>query len=274
MPDIIEVEFKGDRRLCFSNPHGLETKVGDRIVVQVEKGEDLGTVVRKGCPPEGDPPDASYPPVLRLANDEELKVARQLRNRETDALMVCRERILALELPMKLVDIEMQFDGGRMCLYFTAERRVDFRGLVRDLAAIFRTRVEMHQIGAREEARRVSGYGPCGRKLCCATFLRDFEPVTIKMAKEQNPSTAPTKMSGVCGRLVCCLWYERWFYDDAHHRFPKIGATVSSPKGPARVTRIDLFREHLYLTHEDSTQEIISIDRLAKDKRGHWQISQ
>jgi cell fate regulator YaaT (PSP1 superfamily) len=205
---LIQVGFKGHRiELCIL-PEGLDLEVGAVVVVDADRGFDVGTVLRCGrgiLIPNRKRPTRQ---ILRRASPEEISRIDPLRKQEIDALQTCRKRVESFGLPMHTVDAEFQFDGNRVTFYFTAEGRVDFRALVRDLAKIFRTRIELRQIHPREAARRQGGAGPCGREICCARFLQTFEPVTLKMAKRQKLALAPQRISGICGRLLCCLIFD------------------------------------------------------------------
>jgi hypothetical protein len=184
--------------------------------------------------------------------------------KEVEAFKVCRERIEERELKMKLVDVECRFDGNRITFYFTAEKRVDFRELVKDLASVYRTRIELRQIGVRDEAKRIGGFGSCGRKFCCTTFLREFEPVTLKMAKEQHLSLSPSKISGACGRLMCCLMYEVDAYRKALHSYPKVGSRLKLGDREVQVNRVDIFREGVFVTDSEGGEDFIPLDGLSK----------
>lgn len=251
---VLEIVFKGRRREHYANAHHLPLREGDYVIVQAERGEDLGRVhhssewVSNAIAPEG------LKPVLRLARPEDLQRLEQNRGREERAFIQCRDRIGQRDLEMKLVDCEFQLDGNRVTFYFTAEKRVDFRELVKDLASIFRTRIELRQIGVRDEAGRIGGVGTCGRELCCATWLREFEPITLKMAKDQGLSPSPSKISGACGRLKCCLRYELDFYKESAREFPKAGSRLTLEEVEWEVGRVDIFHRTLHL-REDSGKE-------------------
>jgi len=207
-PATVCVLFKGRRIEALVNPDGVPAEPGALVLVEAERGVDLGEVI--AVPPNCQHARRDSKPrrVLRLATPEELELRSRLREEEAAALVVVKERVARFGLPMHLVDAEYQFDRNRVTFYFTADHRVDFRELVRDLAAIFRTRIELRQIGTREASRRLGGMGPCGRELCCCSFLWDFERVTLQMAREQNLAISPSRLSGICGRLLCCLTYE------------------------------------------------------------------
>jgi cell fate regulator YaaT (PSP1 superfamily) len=244
---VVEIIFKGRRREYFANTRDLPLREGDYVIVQAERGEDLGRVhhgsewVKAAIAAEG------HRAVLRPARPEDMIRLDQNRAREERAYIQCRDRIAHRALEMKLVDCEFQLDGNRVTFFFTAEKRVDFRELVKDLASIFRTRIELRQIGVRDESGRIGGVGTCGRELCCATWLREFEPITLKMAKDQGLSPSPSKISGACGRLKCCLRYELDFYKEAAREFPKIGSRLTLADGEWEVGRVDIFHRTLQL---------------------------
>ena len=251
---VLEIVFKGRRREHYANIHRLPLREGDYVIVQAERGEDLGRIhhssewVSAAIAPEG------LKAVLRAARPEDLQRLEANRTREERAFIQCRDRIVQRDLEMKLVDCEFQLDGNRVTFYFTAEKRVDFRELVKDLASIFRTRIELRQIGVRDEAGRIGGVGTCGRELCCATWLREFEPITLKMAKDQGLSPSPSKISGACGRLKCCLRYELDFYKESAREFPKIGSRLTLEDAEWEVGRVDIFHRTLHL-RDDTGKE-------------------
>lgn len=208
MPEVVGVRFKKAGKVYYFDPDGIKLLQDDFAIVETARGIEFGQVV---VGPKDVPDGELVLPlkkVLRKATNEDIKQVEENRKKESKALEICQQKVLAHNLPMKLVGVEYTFDAGKIIFYFTAEGRVDFRELVKDLAAVFRTRIELRQIGVRDEAKMLGGLGPCGRGLCCATFLGDFEPVSIRMAKDQNLSLNPTKISGICGRLMCCLKYE------------------------------------------------------------------
>ncbi len=214
MVRVVGVRFKKACKVYDFNANDLDLRIGDTVIVEVEKGLGMGTVVYG--PLDRDPDSLVQPlkNVIRKADEVDLERQRYNIEREREAFRICRERIERFNLPMKLVRVEYLFDSSKAIFYFTSETRVDFRELVKDLAGQFHTRIEMRQIGVRDEAKMVGGIGPCGRELCCSLFLCDFEPVTVKMAKEQNLALNPSKISGICGRLMCCLTFEHELYKD------------------------------------------------------------
>ena len=249
MYDFIEVAFKGERKLIYTNPQQFPFKVGDYIIVEADKGEDLGQVNQVGTLLSKKKSDEKLKSIVRKPDKEDLKKVEDNREKEKIAFVVCKEKIEKHGLKMKLVDVEYQFDGNKITFYFTAERRVDFRELVKDLAAQYKVRIELRQIGVRDEARRIGGYGICGRKLCCTTFLKEFEPITTQCAKEQFLPLNPQKLSGVCGRLMCCLNYERKYYLDILKKFPPIESEIKTSKGVATLEKIDVFTEEAILKY-------------------------
>ncbi len=246
---VLEIGFKGNRKEYFSNPLQFPFRIGDYAIVEADRGEDLGVVLQVGilASLKGIEDEKALKKILRKPNAQDLKRYEENRAMERDAFAVCKEKIEKHRLNMKLVDVEYQYDRNKLTFYFTAERRVDFRELVKDLASVYRTRIELRQIGVRDEARRLGGYGPCGRQLCCTSFLMEFDPITTQFAKEQNLPLNPTKLSGVCGRLKCCLRFEQEFYQQANRRFPGVGSKIQTPEGVGIVERIDILKEEIYL---------------------------
>jgi cell fate regulator YaaT (PSP1 superfamily) len=229
--------------------------VGDLAIVEADKGEDLGKVVLldpKKVQKKGNEPLKN---VLRAASPEDIQKHESNTEKEKAAFKVCRQKIEAASLPMKLVDVEYQLDGNKITFYFTADKRIDFRQLVRELAAEYRVRIELRQIGVRDEAKRCDGYGVCGRRLCCSSFLRSFDPITTQAAKDQNLPLNPQKLSGVCGRLMCCLNYERQFYQEERRKFPALDSVVRTKKGSGRVEKIDVFKKEVCLRYQSGEWE-------------------
>jgi len=262
MAKILEVEFKGGRRTFYDNPQEFPFMIGDLAVVQADKGEDLGQVVNMGTLVDQRAGDQVYPAVIRKPSMKDLERLKENQKLERDAFFDGRKRIDEHGLNMKLVDVEYQFDRNKITFFFTSEKRVDFRALVRDLAGRYRTRIELRQIGVRDEAKRIGGVGVCGRRLCCESFLREFEPVVTQFAKEQNLSLNPTKLSGICGRLMCCLLYEREFYAETAKQIPEVGAEVQIPKGKGTLKKISVFEESAVIQMENGTEEKISLEEL------------
>ncbi|NLL52644.1 MAG: stage 0 sporulation family protein [Peptococcaceae bacterium] len=213
MAKVVGIRFKKAGKIYFFLPGGLDLKPNDHVIVETARGMEYGKVI---LPLREIPPDEIVAPlkeVLRKATPEDEEIYRKNKHKEKEAFDICLQKISSHELPMKLIDVEYTFDSNKIIFSFTAEGRVDFRELVKDLAAVFRTRIELRQIGVRDEAKMIGGLGSCGRELCCASFLGDFEPVSIRMAKDQNLSLNPAKISGICGRLMCCLKYENGCYE-------------------------------------------------------------
>ena len=243
MAKVIGVQFQNNGKVYYFNPGGLELHAGDYVIVDTERGEDLAEVALESFdfqPTEKDPP---LKDILRAATEQDIRTASENRAREKEAFSICQKKIQEHKLEMKLVSVEYAFDGNKILFYFTANGRVDFRSLVKDLASVFKTRIELRQIGVRDEARMLGGLGPCGRPICCRAFLNDFQPVSIKMAKEQNLSLNPTKISGVCGRLMCFLKYEQDQYEQVRKKMPKVGREVGTPDGKGTVTELNIVRE-------------------------------
>ncbi len=263
--EIIQVEFKGERRDYFVNKKHLPIKVGDYVVVQVERGRDIGRVTRIG---EVLRKITKIRPVtqevLRKATDEDMRKFEENKVKEEEARKVCEQKIAEHGLDMKLVDVEYQLDRTKITFFFTADERVDFRELVKDLAGIYKTRIELRQIGVRDEAKRLGGIGTCGRRYCCTTFLHEFEPVTSRMARDQNLTLNPSKISGACGRLMCCLAFEREYYMEVAKRLPKIGSKIMTPYGEATVTKIDIFSQAVVAEDENGNEMMLTLEMLER----------
>ncbi|WMJ22552.1 stage 0 sporulation family protein [Paludicola sp. MB14-C6] len=240
MAEVIGVRFKSVGKIYYFDPQGSTFTVGQNVIVETARGVECGEVVLPNR--EVDVNDIVSPlkPVMRLANEEDFKIIENNAIKEKEAFEICLQKIDKHKLDMKLVDVEYTFDNNKILFYFTADGRVDFRELVKDLAAVFRTRIELRQIGVRDESKMLGGLGVCGRPFCCATFLGEFQPVSIKMAKEQSLSLNPTKISGTCGRLMCCLKYEQNVYEELLSITPKIGAYVDTPDGKGTVVDLNL----------------------------------
>lgn len=230
MPEIIGVQFKENGKAYYFDPQGIQVEKGQMVIVENAQGVDCGKCVT----PNRDLPedfDRELKPVLRIATPEDLNQVEENKKKADHAFEVCLEKIAKHGLDMKLVSVEYAFDCSKILFYFTADGRVDFRELVKDLASVFRTRIELRQVGVRDEAKMLGGIGICGREFCCSRFLGDFQPVTIKMAKEQNLSLNPVKISGTCGRLMCCLGYEEEAYEYLNRITPRPGTPVKTPGG-------------------------------------------
>lgn len=247
MTEIIGVRFKNVGKIYYFSPGELTIPEGEKVIVETARGVECGDVVFGNKMVEDDEIVAPLKAVIRLANEDDLKQIESNKLREKEALNICDEKIQKLGLKMSLVDAEYTFDNSKLLFYFTAENRVDFRELVKELASIFRTRIELRQIGVRDEAKMMGGLGICGRQFCCSSFLGDFQPVSIKMAKEQSLSLNPTKISGACGRLMCCLKYEQDGYEELLKITPKFGAIVDTPSGRGTVTDVNLISGKMHV---------------------------
>ncbi len=238
--EIIGIRFADAGKVYYFSPCGVEFKRGDKAVVETARGMECGDVVL----PNRDIPESSLvsplKKIIRKADENDVRTMEQNAVREKEIMRVFTEKIHAHKLDMKPIDVEITFDGSKILFYFTSDGRVDFRELVKDLAAVYRTRIELRQIGVRDEAKMLGGLGICGRPFCCSSFLGDFQPVSIKMAKEQSLSLNPTKISGTCGRLMCCLKYEQNCYEDFLRTTPKVGAYVETPEGRGSVEEVNL----------------------------------
>ena len=240
MATIIGVRFKNTGKVYYFNPGDSVFKKGDLAVVETARGTECGEVVIPNKEVSDSTIVKPLKPVLRAATPEDRRRVRENEEKEQRAMKICQEKILAHKLDMKLVDVEYTFDNSKILFYFTADGRVDFRNLVKDLASVFRTRIELRQIGVRDEAKMLGGLGICGRPFCCSQFLGEFQPVSIKMAKEQGLSLNPTKISGSCGRLMCCLKYEQDTYESLLRMTPKTGSVVTTKEGKGVVTETNL----------------------------------
>ncbi|MCM3791161.1 stage 0 sporulation family protein [Domibacillus indicus] len=248
MCNVVGVRFKQAGKIYYFDPGDLGIQKEDYVIVETVRGVEYGHVVVG--PKEVDEDDVVLPlkKVIRTADQKDRLAVQENSEAAIQAFETCTSKITEHNLDMKLVDVEYTFDRNKVIFYFTADGRVDFRELVKDLASIFRTRIELRQIGVRDEAKMLGGIGPCGRMLCCSTFLGDFEPVSIKMAKDQNLSLNPAKISGLCGRLMCCLKYENDEYEDARRELPDVGQKVTTPSGNGRVTGLNIL-ERLVQVH-------------------------
>ncbi|CAJ1004627.1 MULTISPECIES: stage 0 sporulation family protein [Bacillales] len=240
MYEVVGVRFKKAGKIYYFDPDRLPIEKDSHVIVETARGVEYGKVVigRKQVADK----DVVLPlkKVIRMANERDAKQVEENKQAAKNAFSICQTKIKEHNLEMKLVDVEYTFDRNKIIFYFTADGRVDFRELVKDLASVFRTRIELRQIGVRDEAKMLGGIGPCGRLLCCSTFLGDFEPVSIKMAKDQNLSLNPAKISGLCGRLMCCLKYENDNYESTRDEMPDIGAMVTTPMGEGRVVSVNV----------------------------------
>jgi len=264
MPQTVEVRFKGNRKGLYDWAGADDQlRMRDAVIVDADRGQDLGrisavgeTALKKcgsscgGCA-SGEAPPGDRAPIMRRASREEVSTHEELRRSEEDVRRQIIQRVRAHDLPMKISDVEWQWDRKKLTIYFTSDKRVDFRNLVRELAGQFKTRIELRQIGVRDEAARLSGVGRCGREYCCSTWLTELSPVNLGLAKDQRLSLNPSQISGGCGRLLCCLKYEHEFYVTTRKRFPKEGRMVLTSRGQEKVVAVDLFRERVFLRNEE-----------------------
>ena len=254
--EVVDIQFRPGQKVYFFDPAGHTLTAGDPVIIDTARGPEYGictggnhTVARKDIV-------APLRPVLRKANEQDQKTARENQEKEKKAYNICLQKIAEQGLDMQLVSAECAFDGSRILFFFTADERVDFRELVKNLASVFHTRIELRQIGVRDKAKMVGGLGICGRPFCCASFLDDFQPVSIKMAKTQNLSLNPTKISGTCGRLMCCLKYEQDAYEDLLRTAPKAESFVDTPEGRGTVVEVDLLRQRVKVKMEENPDSI------------------
>lgn len=247
MTEVISVKFKDGGKAYYFDPVGNKVPVGSKVIVETQSGKELGTVSAENHKVEDENIVKPLCKMLRFATEKDFKKIEENKQKEKDALSVCESMVEKHKLDMKLVNVEYSFDGSRIVFFFTADGRVDFRELVKDLAAHFHTRIELRQIGVRDEAKMLGGIGICGQPYCCKQFLNDFQTVSIKMAKEQGLSLNPTKVSGSCGRLMCCLKYEQDAYEHLNSFTPNVGATVKTPDGLAVVTDVNLITGNLFV---------------------------
>ena len=237
MKTIIGVRFRKPGKIYFFDPGYLKVEKGSNVIVETSMGQEMGEVMIANREIPDSKVTEPLKKIIRVATPKDIEHQKENKEKEKEAFKICEEKIKKHQLDMNLTEVEYKFDNSKIVFYFTADGRIDFRELVKDLAAIFHTRIELRQIGVRDEIKRIGGNGMCGRELCCCSFLRNFETVSIKMAKEQNISLNPTKISGNCGRLMCCLKYEQEVYDEKLSRLPKIGAIVKTEDGEGEVVR-------------------------------------
>ncbi len=270
MVEVVDIQFRPGQKVYYFAPGDLALQAGDHVIIDTARGAEFGicaagnhTIPQK---------DVVTPlrSVLRKANEQDEKTVEENREKEEKAFRVCQEKIQEQGLDMQLVSAEVAFDGSKILFFFTADERVDFRELVKTLASVFHTRIELRQIGVRDKAKMVGGFGICGRPFCCASFLDDFQPVSIKMAKTQNLSLNPTKISGTCGRLMCCLKYEQDAYEDLLREAPKAESFVDTPEGRGTVTEVDLLRQRVKVRMENQPETILTFanDQIAVLRSG------
>jgi cell fate regulator YaaT (PSP1 superfamily) len=264
--DVVGVRFKKAGKIYYFDPGDLSIEKNDFVIVETVRGVEFGKVViaRK----QVDEHDVVLPlkKVVRIADQKDRMIVDENKQAAQEAYEVCSGKVNEHQLDMKLVDVEYTFDRNKVIFYFTADGRVDFRELVKDLAAIFRTRIELRQIGVRDEAKMLGGIGPCGRMLCCSTFLGDFDPVSIKMAKDQNLSLNPTKISGLCGRLMCCLKYENDEYEAAKELLPDLGEFISTPHGSGKVVGLNILERIIQVEFKEQERVLeFTLEELMKE---------
>lgn len=255
MKNIVGVRFKKPGKIYFFDPENLKISNGSFVIVETAQGEEYGQVVISNRQLPDEKIEKPLKKVIRVATYKDQKKYEANKEKEKEAFKICEDKIKQHKLEMTLIDVEFKFDNSKVLFYFTAEGRIDFRDLVKDLAAVFKTRIELRQIGVRDEVKRIGGNGVCGRELCCCSFLGNFETVSIKMAKEQNMSLNPSKISGNCGRLMCCLKYEQEVYDEKIKRLPKIGAIVKIADGEGVVEGVETLRERIRVKLKDENGE-------------------
>ena len=251
MTDVISVRFRSGSKTYYFDPKDITVQTGDHVIVETSQGLEFATCTQGNHSVEDTQVVHPLRALVRVATENDIHTDRYNRQREKDAFQVCQKKIAEHGLEMKLVRVECSFDGSKILFFFTADGRVDFRELVKDLAGVFRSRIELRQIGVRDEAKMLGGLGICGRPLCCTQFMDDFMPVSIKMAKTQNLSLNPAKISGTCGRLMCCLKYEQAAYEDAVKRMPKNDSFVLTPDGPGNVSNVNVLRENVTVRLDD-----------------------
>lgn len=257
MKRVVWVTFKKAGKIYYFDPNSIDLQKGEMVIVETARGMEMGEVAAE--PREVHEEEILNPLkcVIRKATHKDLKREEINKKKEEEAFGICLKKVQEHGLPMKLIDVDYSFDNSKLLFYFTADGRVDFRELVKDLAAIFRTRIELRQIGVRDEAKMIGGLGPCGRQLCCSTFLRSFEPISIKMAKTQDLSLNPAKISGICGRLMCCLRYECGIYKEMKDTLPEVGETVSTSQGEGEVLHLNVVKKTV--TIENNKKERMEV---------------
>jgi cell fate regulator YaaT (PSP1 superfamily) len=256
MITVVGVRFKKAGKIYYFDPDNIDIKKGDKVIVETARGLEFGEAVIGVRQVEQSDIVAPLKKVIRVVTEEDQFKHDDNKTKENEALEICLKKITEHSLPMKLIDVEYTFDNSKIIFYFVADGRIDFRELVKDLASIFRTRIELRQIGVRDESKMIGGLGPCGRALCCSSFLGDFEPVSIKMAKEQNLSLNPTKISGVCGRLMCCLNYEQETYEHIRSKTPTVGSVVKTPDGRGEVIENNILLEKVKVRVNINPEEV------------------
>ncbi|MBE6063541.1 MAG: stage 0 sporulation protein [Clostridium butyricum] len=263
MIKVIGVRFKKAGKIYYFSPADLEIEKGNFVIVETARGIEFGECVVGMKEIKEEEIVSPLKSVIRIADKNDIDKHKENKDKEEKALDICLKKIQEHKLDMKLIDVEYTFDNNKVIFYFTADGRVDFRELVKDLATIFKTRIELRQIGVRDEAKMIGGLGPCGRPMCCSTFLGDFASVSIKMAKEQNLSLNPTKISGICGRLMCCLNYEQSTYEHIRKRLPKVGAVVKTQEGTGPVVGNSIVKELVKVKLKKGDEEVVEEFKIA-----------
>ncbi len=264
MPIVCGIKFRGSGKVYYFAPGECDDlRIGDHVIVETARGREMGEVASESHEVSDAEIVGQLKPIVRKATTADLLDAQRYQHQEAEAVAKCKEQVARFGLPMNIVNAEYSYDGSRLTFYFTSEQRVDFRELVRELARILHVRIELRQIGVRDKAKSVGGIGRCGRPLCCATWLNEFCPVSIRMAKQQDLPLSPMEISGLCGRLLCCLGYENDFYQSVKGQFPKVGKTVSTPLGAAKVIGVSVLRETVELLFEDGSTAEWTADQLA-----------
>ena len=256
MAEVIGVRFKEVGKVYYFDPLKNKLRIGDKVIVETARGLECGEVAMANKVIGDNELNHPLKPLVRIATPDDIKRVEENHKKEKSAQKICEEKIAKHKLEMKLVNVEYTFDNNKIIFYFTADGRVDFRALVKDLASVFRTRIELRQIGVRDEAKMIGGLGICGRPFCCARFMGEFQPVSIKMAKEQGLSLSPTKISGTCGRLMCCLKYEQEAYTDLLRHTPKVGAIVNTPEGKGLVAENNLIARTLKVKLDNAPADV------------------
>lgn len=265
MHPVIFVEFKANRKDYFYNKDALPLQKNDYVLVEAEMGVDFGRIRLTSEEVDLQAIEGrELRSVIRAAIPSDLEALAENRRAEERAKGIIKEKIIKFGLKMKLVDAEYQFDRKKLVFFFTADKRVDFRALVRDLAAEFKTRIELRQIGVRDEAKRVDGYGPCGRRLCCSSFLTEFKPITTESARDQGLQLNPSKLTGMCGRLKCCLAYERDYYVSTLSRLPRQGSPITTDKGEGEILHLDIIRNLVQIRHSDGEIETLALEEVSE----------
>ena len=266
MIEVISVKFKNRGKVYFFDPHGIAAHTGDKVVVETSRGLELAECVQGNHEVPDETVVQPLRSLARIATKDDLRIEEINRRREKEAFAICKQKIAEHGLDMKLVDVECSFEGNKTMFFFTSDGRVDFRELVKDLASVFRNRIELRQIGVRDEAKMLGGIGICGRPYCCNQFLDDFQPVSTKMAKVQSMSLNPSKISGACGRLMCCLKYEQEAYTDLLRNTPPVGSLVSTPEGRGVVNEVNLLTGILHIRLEGAAEGVTKQFRVKQVK--------